>query len=317
MRKVIYERYGSPEVLTEVEVAEPTVGEGEVCVDVRAVALNPLDWKLFEGQLWFATGWRFPRGVGIEFAGEVLAVGRGVQTWTPGAAVFGMLDAFTGGALAERLVVRADKVHVRPAGLSFAQAAALPIGALSAMQIVDDLAAVQPGSRVLVNGAAGGVGAFVTQVAKRRGARVTAVVSPRGVPLVERWGVDEVVDYTRSPVTGLGARFDVVVDLSGALPFSAARALMVPRSVYVDCNPNPVAMAAAAVNNALSSRRRRILMMQDRPEQLAQVCAWVEGGLEVVVGRTWPLSAFREAYTETRARGTVGKLVLCRDGVSG
>ncbi len=312
MRKVVYDKYGDVEVLSLREVPEPSLADDHVLVDVKAVAINPLDWKLFEGQLKFLTGWRFPRGVGIEFAGEVLAVGEAVRTLQPGAQVFGMLEAFTGGALAERLAVPASGLHPRPAGLTWAQAAALPIGALSGMQIVDDLAKVQAGARVLVNGATGGVGAFVTQIARRRGARVTAAVSPRGVPLAERWGADEVVDYGKTPVTGLGERFDVVVDLSGKLPFSAAKPLLVPKSVYVNCNPNPVDMLVGAVRNTWSGRQSRNLTMKDRPEQLAEVCRWVEDGLEVVVGRTYAFEQFREAYAEVKAKGTLGKAVFLR-----
>lgn len=317
MRKVVYEKYGDAGVLSLREVPEPSISDDQVLVGVKAVAINPLDWKLFEGQLKFLTGWKFPRGVGIEFAGEVLEVGKDVRSFKPGAPVFGMLEPFTGGALAEQLAVPASGLHHRPTTLSWEKAAALPIGALSAMQIVDDLAQIQPDTRVLVNGATGGVGAFVTQISLRRGARVTATVSARGIALAERWGSQEVVDYGQTPIAGLGERFDVIVDLSGKLPYSAAKPLMAPKSVYVNCNPNPVDMLVGAVQNTYSGRQRRILQMKDRPEQLAQVCRWVEEGMEVVVGRTYAFTQFREAYEEVKAKGALGKAVFLMDGATG
>jgi NADPH:quinone reductase-like Zn-dependent oxidoreductase len=310
MRKVVYSRYGGPEVLEVVEQPSPTPVQGQVLVDVKAVALNPLDWKLFEGQLAFLTGSKFPRAVGIEFAGTVAEVGPGVRRFRPGDAVFGLLEPFKGGALGSQVLAGEQQLQLKPAAVSFEQAAALPIGGLSALQILDDLAPVGPGTEVLINGATGGIGTLATQMAKQRGAAVTAVVGPRGVPLAKRWHCDHIVDRSSQDVLALKRRFDVIIDLSDKLPFAAAKPLMKPRSVYVNADPNPKDIVLGYLHNAVSSRKRRILMMKPHAGRLEQLGQLAGDGLEVVVGATYPMADFRRAYAETKARGSVGKSVF-------
>jgi NADPH:quinone reductase-like Zn-dependent oxidoreductase len=310
MRKVVYSRYGGTEVLEMVEQPSPIPSHGQVLVNVKAVALNPLDWKIFEGQMAFVTGSKFPRGVGIEFAGEVAETGPSVSRFKPGDPVFGMLEPFKGGALGSQVLASEQQVHVKPAALSFEQAAALPIGGLSALQILDDLAQVGQGTEVLINGATGGIGTLATQMAKHRGAVVTAVVGQRGVPLATRWRCDHVVERTSQNVLSLNRRFDVVIDLSDKLPFAAARPLMKPLSVYVNAYPNPKDILLGYINNAVSDRKRRILMMKPHAGRLEQLGQQAGDWLEVVIGATYPMGDFRRAYSETKARGSVGKTVF-------
>lgn len=310
MRRVLYNRYGAVDVLELVDGPVPTITDDQVRIDVKAVALNPLDWKLFEGDLKFLTGSKFPRMVGIEFAGVVHAIGANVTRFKPGDEVFGMLDAFTGGALAEQLVAKEVQLHIKPGALSFEQAAALPIGGTSALQILDELAPIRRGTEVLINGAAGGVGMFLTQIAKHRGAVVTSVVGPRGVALAEKWKSDVVIDYTKGTLLNLGARFDVVVDLSGKLPFSSAKTLLAPKSVYVNAMPNPKDMVIGAVHNLVSGRKRRILQMKLSQARLSTLSAYATSWMDVVVGATYPMSSFATAYAETKSAGTLGKAVI-------
>jgi NADPH:quinone reductase-like Zn-dependent oxidoreductase len=310
MKQVIYNRYGGFDELEMAPRAGLAPAGDQVLIDVKAVAINPLDWKILEGQMKMMTGSRFPRGIGIEFAGIVAAVGGGVAGFKPGDAVFGMLDAFKGGALAEQVVASQAQIHAMPANLSFAQAAALPISGTSALQILDDLAPVRQGSEILINGAVGGVGSLLTQIAKRRGAIVTAVVSGRGVDLAKRLHSDVVLDYGRDDLRGLNKRFDVVIDLSDKLAFGAAKALMKPRSVYVNTLPDPKSMAAAFINNLLSAQKRKILMMKATQDRLASLHTIASDWMEVVVGKTFPMAEFKAAYAEVKALGTLGKAVI-------
>jgi NADPH:quinone reductase-like Zn-dependent oxidoreductase len=310
MKEIVYERYGSVDVLHQVEAPTPVPAAHQLRIAVKAVALNPLDWKLFEGQMKFVTGSKFPRKVGIEFAGIVAATGSAVTRFKQGDEVFGLLDAFQGGALAEEILVTEADLAAKPAKLSFAEAAALPIGGLSALQMLTELAPVEAGMEVLINGATGGVGMFATQLAKRRGARVTAAVSTRGVALAERWRADVVHDYRKESVLALSQRFDIVLDLSDKLPFAAARPLLKAKATYVNAMPNPKDIALGFFHNLLSRQQRKILMMKARPEALASLAKDASEWLEVVVGSTYPMASFKEAYAETRASGSLGKSVI-------
>ncbi len=310
MRKVVYSRYGGTEVLEMVEQPSPTPLLGQVLIDVKAVALNPLDWKIYEGQMAFVTGSKFPRGIGIEFAGEVAKAGPAVGRFKPGDPVFGMLDPFKGDALGDQVIASEQQIHLKPPTLSFEQAAALPIGGLSALQILDDLAQVGKGTEVLINGATGGIGTMATQIAKRRGAIVTAVVGKRGVPLAMRWRCDHIVDRSSQDVLGLNRRFDVIIDLSDKLPFAASKPLLKSRSVYVNAYPNPKDILLGYIHNAVSQRKRRILMMKPNAERLELLGRLAGDWLEVVVGTTFPMSDFRRAYSETKANGSAGKTVF-------
>lgn len=310
MKKVIYNRYGSFDDLEMVDGRVPSPARDEVLVEVKAVALNPLDWKILEGQLKLMTGRKFPRGIGIEFSGVIAQTGPAVTRFKVGDQVFGMLVAFKGGALAEQVVATQDQIFMKPANLSFAQAAALPIAGVSALQILDDLAPVQKGAEVLINGAVGGVGSVLTQIAKRRGAVVTAVVSARGVDLAHQLGCDSVLDYGKVSLSGLNRRFDVVIDLSDKLPFAAAKPLMKPRSVYVNARPDPAAMAAGFLNNLVSGRKRKILMMKETQARFATLHDQARDWLQVIVSKTFPMVDFKAAYTEVKAKGALGKAVF-------
>jgi len=183
----------------------------------------------------------------------------------------------------------------------------LPIAGVSALQILDDLAPVQAGVEVLINGATGGVGTMLTQIAKRRGAAVTAVVLARGVDLAHQLGSDVVVDYRKVSLSALNRRFDVVVDRSDKLPFAAAKALMKPSSVYVNANPAPAAMAAGFLNNLASGRKRKILMMKESQARFATLHDHASDWLQVIVSKTFPMADFKAAYTEVKAKGSIGQ----------
>lgn len=310
MKQIIYNRYGSFNDLEMVERPAPAPAAQQVLVDVRAVAINPLDWKILEGQMKLMTGSKFPRGIGIEFSGTVSQVGGSVARLKVGDEVFGMLEAFKGGALAEQLVVKPEQIHKKPANLSFVQAAALSISGTSALQILDELSPIEAGSEILINGAAGGIGTVLTQIAKRRGAVVTSVVSRRGIDLAKQLQSDFVVDYSSTRLKELAQRFDVIVDLSDKFAFADAKALMKPSAIYVNTLPDPKAMAAGAINNLVSARKRKILVMKHSQEKLATLAEYASDWMEVVVGTTAPWSAFKSTYADVKAKGTLGKAVF-------
>jgi len=214
MRAIICHRYGPPEVALRAEdVEKPAPGDGEVLIRVRAAAVNPLDWHLIKGRPY---GFRLLTGLtrpsekrpGRDVAGLVEAVGRNVAQFKPGDEVFGVGR----GTFAEYVCAQPAKLALKPATVTFAQAASAPIAGITALQALRDTGRLQAGERVLINGAAGGVGMFAVQLAKSMGAEVTGVCSTRNAEMVRRLGADRVIDYTKEDFTRLDARYDLMLD---------------------------------------------------------------------------------------------------------
>jgi NADPH:quinone reductase-like Zn-dependent oxidoreductase len=234
MKAIAYRRFGSPDVLELREIDEPQAGDGQVLVRVRAASVNPADWYLMAGIPVLARpqmGLRRPRTgrLGVDLAGVVTAVGGGVTRFKPGDEVFGA----GAGTLAESVAVAEDALVAKPARLSFEQAAAVPVAALTALQGLRDKGRLQPGQQVLINGASGGVGTFAVQLAKALGAEVTGVCSTRNLEMVGSLGADRVVDYTREDFTRTDRRYDLLLDVAGSRPWSACRRVLAPRGRLV------------------------------------------------------------------------------------
>jgi NADPH:quinone reductase-like Zn-dependent oxidoreductase len=235
MQAIVYRCYGSPDVLQLEDVEKPAPADNEVLVRVRAAAVNPLDWHYMRGSPYvmrLGTGIGAPSDtrLGVDFAGTVEAVGRGVTRFKPGDEVFGGRS----GAFGEYVVVPEDRALVlKPANVTFAQAAAVPIAALTALQALKDKGQLQPGQKVLINGASGGVGTFAVQIAKSMGAEVSGVCSTRNVDMVRSLGADHVFDYKKENYTESGNQYDVIIDMVGNHSLSANRRVMTPDGTMV------------------------------------------------------------------------------------
>jgi NADPH:quinone reductase-like Zn-dependent oxidoreductase len=235
MKAIVSRCYGPPEVLKLEEVAKPTAADNEVLVKVHAASLNPLDWHYMRGSPYLmrmSSGFGAPADprVGVDFAGTVEAVGKDVTRFKPGDEVFGGKS----GALSEYVNVREDRAIVlKPANVTFEQAAAVPIAAVTALQALRDKGRIAPGKKVLINGASGGVGTFAVQIAKSLGAEVTGVCSTRNVELVRSLGADHVIDYTRENFTQGPQRYDLILDNVGNHSLLDVRQVMKPDAVLV------------------------------------------------------------------------------------
>lgn len=251
MRAVRYDGYGLAEVLYVADVAEPEPGPGEVKLRVRAASLNPLDGKARAGHLrWLPMFRGPPRGTGCDVAGEIVAVGSGAAPRHMGERVFGSISPMArDGSFAEYAAVRATSLCAIPEGVDFEHAAALPVAGGTALQALADHACLAAGERVLITGAAGGVGHFAVQIAKHMGAHVVGVCSAANVEFVRSLGADEVVDYGGDDFTQRTDRFEVVFDAACASSFAAARHLLTETGCYI----NTAGSAAAAIDTAASA----------------------------------------------------------------
>jgi len=234
MKAVVYRSYGAPDVLGLEEIEKPAAGDDQVLVKVRAASVNPLDWHYMRGTPYLVrmgTGLRRPKDarLGVDVAGQVETVGRNVTRFRPGDEVFGVAR----GAFAEYVSASETKLALKPANLTFERAAAVPIAAFTALQGLRDKGRIQPGQKVLINGAAGGVGTFAVQIAKAFGAEVTGVCSTRNVEMVRSIGADHVIDYTRGDFTRSGPSYDLILDSVGNHSLSDLRRVLTPEGTLV------------------------------------------------------------------------------------
>ncbi len=235
MKAVVHRCYGSPDVLTLEDVEKPTPADDEVLVKVHAAAVNPLDWHYMRGSPYImrlGTGLGTPKDprLGVDFAGTVEAVGGNVKRFKPGDEVFGGRS----GAFGEYVIVPEDRaLALKPANMTFAQAAAVPIAAITALQALRDKGKVEPGHKVLINGASGGVGTFAVQIAKAFGAEVTGVCSTRNVEMVRSIGADHVFDYKKENYTESEQQYDLIVDMVGNHSLLANRRVLSPEGTLV------------------------------------------------------------------------------------
>lgn len=313
MRKVLYDRFGDEQVLAVREQPTPSIANNQLLIQVKAASINPLDWKIYGGEMKLLSGSKFPKGVGIDFAGIVAEVGPSVTRYRVGEAVFGFLDVFKGGALADYVVATEADIAPKPAAISFDQAAALPVTGLAALQIIDQLAAVGKGQEVLINGASGGVGLFAIQLAKQRGAHVTAVTGPAGLHRATQLGADVVVDYTQQRISQLPQRFDTLIDLSDKLTFEAGQELLKPRATFISMLPSPLGLAGSFFHNLFSSKKHKILILKPTAAGLNTLAALAQNGLQIPVEKVYDLANVRQAYQETRQGNVKGKAVIVID----
>ncbi len=310
MKAVVYDSFGTVDVLQIREVPEPVPARGEALIRVRAAALNPKDVVLRRGRMRFIPR-RLPTGIGHDWAGEVVAVGpggAGAFGYGPGDKLWGMLDGFRGASCAEYLVAPFGACARMPARLSFVEAAALPLAGQTALQALRDLAHVGRGSAVCLHGASGGVGTLAIQIARSLGARVTTTSSAANFELCKRLGADETFDYADPRAFSRGHNYDAFFDIFGNRSFAAIRPALAPRGTYVTTVPSLRNLADVALTR-FRHPRARMVVVRSRAADLDVLAALVDAGqLKPVVDRIFSLHDVRAAaaYLETkRARGKI------------
>ena len=320
MKAIVYDAYGSPDVLRLEQIERPVPANDEALVRVRAAGLNPYDWHFVRGlpyPMRLLTGLGKPRKamiLGSDMAGQVEAVGSDVTGLKPGDDVFAEVGS---GSCAEYLSVPESKLGLKPPNVSYEQAAAVPMAAQTALIGLRDLADVQPGQKVLINGASGGVGTFAVQIAVALGAGVTGVCSGRNADLVRSIGAAHVIDYTRQDFTRGKERYDVILDCVGNHSLSACRRAMTPRGFYGTpgggkgkwFGPMAQQLKCALLSPFVS---QRLAPVNDKPNQdLPFLIGLIEAGaVTPVVDKTYPLSDAAEAMRYLESGRVRGKLVI-------
>jgi NADPH:quinone reductase-like Zn-dependent oxidoreductase len=320
MRAVVAVRFGDPGGLQVQGVPIPEPAAGEVRVRIRSASLNPADWHGVEGRPYIARpglGWFAPKRTvpGADVAGVIDAVGAGVTRFAPGDEVFGFTD---GGGCAEFVVVPEDHLVPKPESVSFDAAAATGVAAFTALQAVRDVAGVERGDRVLVNGATGGVGHFAVQIAKAAGAEVTAVCSGPNVDTARALGADHVVDYGTTDFTAGEVRYDAILDNPGNRPLRHCRRVLVPTGTYVLIGGSKAPLlgpiprlVASKLLGVVSSQRFALVFGTETPDDLELLRTMlIDGSIDPLVSRVFDLGEVPAALTEIGRGHTLGKLVV-------
>ncbi len=317
MKAVVRHRYGSPDVLECEEVEKPTARDDEVLLRVRAVSVNPLDWRTLRGDPFvirlMGGGLLKPktRILGVDVAGQVEAVGRNVREFQPGDAVFGASDY---GGFAEWVCAREDRLVRKPPGTSFEEAAAVPVAAVSALQGLRDKGRIQRGQQVLINGASGGVGTFAVQIAKAFEAEVTGVCSTRNLDMVRSIGADHVVDYTREDFTRMGKRYDLILDAAAYRPISDYRRALNPEGIYVLIGGSMARLFQLLLLGpwySMTGSKMGVTMARITKTDLLVLKEFLESGKVVpVIDRRYPLSGVADALRYLEEGHARGKVVI-------
>lgn len=310
MKAVVQTKYGLPDVLEFRTEEKPVTKDNEILIKVLAASVNPLDWHSLLGKPYIIraeTGFGKPKNprLGLDLAGQVEAVGRNVTQFRPGDAVFGVRR----GSFAEYVCTQGKVLALKPASLTFEQAAAVPVAGFTALQGLRNQGRLQASQKVLINGAAGGVGTFSVQIAKAIGAEVTAVCSSRNVDMVQSLGADHVIDYTRENFTRGGRRYDLLFDAVGNHSLSACRRVLEPTGTYVAVAGSPGHLLTLMIMSRLVSHKLVFFVSRANQEDLVFLRELIEAKkVTPVIDRCYALSEVPEALRylgEGHARGKV------------
>jgi NADPH:quinone reductase-like Zn-dependent oxidoreductase len=314
MIAIVYEKYGSPDVLQFKEIATPAPADDEILIHVHTASVNPLDWQFMRGEPWFMRlmiGLRKPKDtrLGVDVAGVVEAVGRNVTQFKQGDAVFGGCR----GAFAERVCTKEDDLVLKPANLSFEQAAAVPVAALTAFQGLRDKGRIQPGHKVLIDGASGGVGTFAIQIAKSFGAEVTAVCSTRNLQTARSLSADHVIDYTREDFTRNGLRYDLIMAANAYHSIFDYRRALSRGGICVKSGGRASlpGMLLGRLLSLFGHKKTCSLIAKLNKKDLVLLKGFLEAGTVVpVIDRRYPLSHTAEAIRYLEEGHARGKVVI-------
>lgn len=320
MKAIIYEKYGPPDVLKIQDIEKPTPKDNEVLVKVHAASVNAYDWHFLSADIFlirFSEGLLKPKNprLGADVAGRIEAIGPGVEQFQPGDEVYGDIGAWGNGSFAEYVCVPEIAFAPKPVNLSFEEAAAVPMAALTALQALRDAGQIQSGQNVLINGASGGVGTFAVQLAKWYGAEVTAVCSTANMNMAQSLGADHVIDYTKEDFTQNGQYYDLILGVNGYHPLIAYKRALTPQGIYVMAGGYPAQIFQAMLFGSLISqaggKKMKSITAKSNQKDLVILKELLETGkIKSVIDKCFLLSETADALRYLGAGHARGKVVI-------
>ncbi|MDN3595566.1 NAD(P)-dependent alcohol dehydrogenase [Zunongwangia endophytica] len=311
MKAIAYNQFGTSEVLHIVEQSKPSVKNDQVLIKVKTFSINSMDWKIRKGEMKLMSGSKFPKHTGADFAGIVEEVGSGVNHLKKGDEVFGVVkNLMKEGASAEYVAVSASLVWKKPAAISFAQAASIPVVGTAALSALEKMGNITPQSSILVNGATGGFGMFLLQLLQQKNANISAVASTKGLAFAKKWGANKVIDYSKENVFSKQTKYDVVIDLSGKMSYKNGKKLLKNRGSFLNVTPQPIQIIASLFNNLFTSKKHIVVLSNPSTKQTEKLIKAVNEGLQIEVNKVFPFNQFKEAYKYAEKGGVIGKVVV-------
>ena len=311
MKAVVVDRFGSADVMRVDEVEQPVLKPGQVKVKNFYSTVNPVDWKIRRGDLKLMTGFKPPKKLGSDFAGEVIEVAPDVDDFRVGQRVYGFVDPLTGGGYGEQLCVAAKRIATIPESMSYEHAATIPLCAQTAYQSLVGLGAIKKGDTVVINGCSGGVGVMALQIAKAFGANVIGVCSERNSELAKSLGADVVIDYNQDPglssLKNINIFFDVVANKS----FLAVRNSLSSNGCYITTIPGPTSALSFAATYFFCSKKSYIVLASSKTQDLQSINKLiVKNDLKAHISQSYKLSDIVEAHLSAETSRTVGKISI-------
>jgi NADPH:quinone reductase-like Zn-dependent oxidoreductase len=311
MKAIVYQKFGTADVLQTVEQAKPAIKADQVLVKVKAFSINPMDWKIRKGEMKLMSGSKFPRHTGTDFAGIVEETGSAVTSLKKGDEVFGVVkNMMKEGVSAECVAITASLVWKKPANISFAQAASIPVAGTAAVTALEKMGSISSQTRVLVNGATGGFGMFLLQLLKQGGANVTAVTSSPGAAYAEKWGANSVKDYKKENVLSQKDTYDIVIDLSGKMGYKNAKQIMKPKAIFLNPTPKPIDIPVSLFTNLFTAKKHVVILSSPATRYTDILLIALKNGLEIEVNKVFQFTGYKEAYNYAEQGGYIGKVAV-------
>ena len=311
MKAIAYQMFGNTDVLQTVEETKPSVQSNQVLVKIKAVSINPMDWKIRKGEMKLMSGAKFPKHTGVDFAGIIEDTGTAVTGFKKGDEVFGVVkNMMKEGALAEYVVVSSSLVWKKPVHISFAQAASIPVVGVAAVTALQKMGTVNKQTKILINGATGGFGMFLLQLLSQQGANVTAVTSTKSVEYAKKWGANSVIDYTKENVLSQNIDYDIIVDLSGKMGYANARKIMKAKALFLNPVPKPIEIPASLLKNLFTGKKHIVILSSPSAKIMDVLLKAVNSGLQIEVSKVFPFAQSKEAYQYAEQGGYIGKVAI-------
>lgn len=311
MKAIAYQKFGNIDVLQTVEQTKPSIQSNQVLVKVKAVSINPMDWKIRNGGMKMMSGSKFPKNTGADFAGIIEDIGASVIGFKKGDEVFGVVkNIMKEGALAEYLAVPSSLIWKKPVNISFSQAASIPVAGTAAVTALQKMGNINAQTSILVNGATGGFGMFLLQLLRQRGSNVTAVTSTNAIEFAQKWGANSVIDYTKENVLSQKNTYDIVIDLSGKMGYTQARQIMKPKALFLNPTPKPIEIPTSLLKNLFTSQKHIIILSSPSTKYTDTLLDAVRSGLQIEVNKVFPFIQYKEAYQYAEQGGYIGKVTI-------
>lgn len=311
MKALVYQKFGSTDVLQTIEEPKPYIQSNQVLVKIKAVSINPLDWKIRKGEMKLMSGSKFPKHTGTDFAGIIEDTGASVTNFKKGDEVFGVVkNNMKEGALAEYVAVSSTTIWKKPVHINFGQAASIPTVGAAAVTALQKMGSINNQTKILINGATGGFGMFLLQLLQQKEANITAVTSTKGIGFAKKWGADAIVDYTKENVLSQKNTYDIVIDLSGKMGYANAKQIMTPKALFLNPTPKPIEILTSILKNLFTGKKHIVILSEPSAKNMDVLLDAINNGLQIEVSKVFPFAQSKEAFQFAEQGGYIGKVAI-------